>query len=341
MKPQDEFAVIVAGVVTASTFQLLNSAGVVVAELGTSSIAGVGAAALTMNHTDALTTNSALAWTTSPPATPGIESVALQGPTRVAAGVGGARTGGSVAMYLGAADQSLELSPGSAYGGLVGETAAGFLQLAGTTSSPDGATAYLSARGNAFTNRSLTINSSRADLEHDADASISSGSNAHVSVQGNNVNLRPRQSFGRLQINGRNGLLPLGSQLVQLGANFGVGVAFGFFPGLQINLTMNVGDLAIIDLSVDMNAAAAAAVVCGSQITVFQPNATFNNPTNVANLASSPVTGLRSSIAQHYQFTAIMSGVHQFQAGAAAPLAGVFTAIQTHTTLRVQHFAID
>ena len=127
----------------------------------------------------------------------------------------------------------------------------------------------------------------------------------------------------------------------QLGANFGVGVAFGFFPGLQINLTMNVGDLAIIDLSVDMNAAAAAAVVCGSQITVFQPNATFNNPTNVANLASSPVTGLRSSIAQHYQFTAIMSGVHQFQAGAAAPLAGVFTAIQTHTTLRVQHFAID
>ena len=95
MKPQDEFAVIVAGVVTASTFQLLNSAGVVVAELGTSSIAGVGAAALTMNHTDALTTNSALAWTTSPPATPGIESVALQGPTRVAAGVGGARTGGS------------------------------------------------------------------------------------------------------------------------------------------------------------------------------------------------------------------------------------------------------
>lgn len=192
MKPQDEFAVIVAGVVTASSFQLIGPTGAVVAELGDATVPALGGtgSAFVMHHLDGISTDSALTWTTTPPATAGVQAVALLGPTRTAAGVGGARTGGYVAISESAAAQALELSPGSAYGGLVGETAAGFLQLSGGTSSPDQASAYLSAKGNAATNRSLTINSSNAALEHDTLATVSATGSSELVLVPNVATLR-------------------------------------------------------------------------------------------------------------------------------------------------------
>ena len=82
MKPSDEFAVIVAGVVSANTFQLLNAAGAVVAELGSTTIGVSPAAALFMRHLDATVVDSSLAWTQS--AFAGFQSVQITGPKTIA-----------------------------------------------------------------------------------------------------------------------------------------------------------------------------------------------------------------------------------------------------------------
>lgn len=84
MKPQDEFAVIVAGIVQAGTFQLVNSGGAIVAELApaTVTIAGVvyDGAQLQLRHLDGLVTvDSALKWSQS--AAAGTEAVELSGPS--------------------------------------------------------------------------------------------------------------------------------------------------------------------------------------------------------------------------------------------------------------------
>ena len=88
MKPQDEFAVIVAGVVTASTFQLLNSAGVVVAELGapanTNGTNVTIGSAFQLDHLDAQAVESQLVWSQNDP-DGSAQSTFLRGPTRPAA----------------------------------------------------------------------------------------------------------------------------------------------------------------------------------------------------------------------------------------------------------------
>ncbi len=88
MKPQDEFAVIVAGVVTASTFQLLNSSGVVVAELGapanTNGTNVTIGSALQLAHLDATAVDSQLIWSQNDP-DGSAQSTFLRGPTRPAA----------------------------------------------------------------------------------------------------------------------------------------------------------------------------------------------------------------------------------------------------------------
>lgn len=75
MKPQDEFAVIVAGVVSANTFELIGITGAVAASFG----ANIGDNALTFYHYDIATPGltSSLRWTQGQN---GFEDVALTGP---------------------------------------------------------------------------------------------------------------------------------------------------------------------------------------------------------------------------------------------------------------------
>jgi hypothetical protein len=82
MQPRDEFAIIVAGIVQAGTFQLVNSAGVVIAELAPYTDPQYPtnpAAALALRHLDgAGIADSGLAWTQAPPN--GAHATRLYGP---------------------------------------------------------------------------------------------------------------------------------------------------------------------------------------------------------------------------------------------------------------------
>lgn len=86
MKPSDEFATIVAGVVSANTFQLLNASGGVIAELGTSVAVGSNYNALRLIHLDTTPNmvDSELAWSRVPPTTVGSPVLALIGPKVIA-----------------------------------------------------------------------------------------------------------------------------------------------------------------------------------------------------------------------------------------------------------------
>lgn len=84
MKPSDEFAVIVAGIVQAGTFQLVNSGGSIVAELAPATVrigvSDVTGAQLQLRHLDAtIPTDSSLKWSQNPAV--GSEAVELSGPT--------------------------------------------------------------------------------------------------------------------------------------------------------------------------------------------------------------------------------------------------------------------
>lgn len=87
MKPSDEFATIVAGVVSANTFQLLNSSGGIIAELGTSIAVGSNYNALRLIHLDSTVgmVDSELAWSRVPPAAVGSPVLLLIGPKAITA----------------------------------------------------------------------------------------------------------------------------------------------------------------------------------------------------------------------------------------------------------------
>jgi len=295
VKPSDEFATIVAGVVSANTFQLLNSSGGVIAELGTSVAIGSDYNALRLIHLDTTPgmVDSELAWSRVPPASNGSPVTVLVGPKVITTGT------------------------------------APFVQLQQTL-------------GTGVSRGVFNGGSAGAGAAQVSASADSGGSTLDLSA--NEVNLAPAIPGGRVQINGRDTMQCLSIQTSTCTANtaYPTNPAFAFFTGILVAVTMSVGDMFEAHLSVDCNAAVAAAAIGSAQITILDPNGVFQNPPNTASLACNPAQGIRANVSQFYTFTATVAGIHQIQAGGtafgAAP--GVFTAILTHTRVLVRHYGL-
>lgn len=249
MKPQDEFAVIVAGVVTASTFQLIDATGAIVAELGTTTVLGITAPSLTFRHLDSAVIDSQIGWTAPGPSA-GIARTSLTGPTRVAAGPGGTRTPPEVyvAVSGGTGGTSAGLLSGSSYGGVT-TPGQGSVVVSSNPASIDSAYAQVDASGSSGTGRAVYVQSTSLQLEHDtavvtnyrlaqrfrADASQAlmrvGNSGGYVQAAADHVGLGPTAA-GRLFLNARTGYLTTAVEQFVMPASISPGYASFIMNGI-------------------------------------------------------------------------------------------------------------
>lgn len=260
MKPQDEFAVIVAGVVTASTFQLIDATGAIVAELGTTTVLGITAPSLTFRHLDSAVIDSQIGWTAPGPSA-GIARTSLTGPTRVAAGPGGTRTPPEVyvAVSGGTGGTSAGLLSGSSYGGVT-TPGQGSVVVSSNPASIDSAYAQVDASGSSGTGRAVYVQSTSLQLEHDtavvtnyrlaqrfrADASQAlmrvGNSGGYVQATADHVGLGPT-SAGRLFLNARTGYLTTAVEQYSIPASINPVPAYPVFILNGIGWTGTNGDV--------------------------------------------------------------------------------------------------
>jgi hypothetical protein len=251
----DDFA----SLVVAQQFQLLNDAGSVVAELGSTTIGASSAADLQMNHLDATTTNSSLAWTQSPIA--GQQSVELRGPRPLAGNVTPyvrLETNGIAQMVSaglpGPTTTNVLVSSTDGYS-MVDQQRSAFVQSnfpgVGQASGTDNVTDVyyhrtgttfsrvghgdFSGGGGSFVEKAYVgVNGATAAVIGESEAIMRSGSGTgeYVQATGGNINVGP---IGRLTLNGRTGYLPLGVQQSVLPASLTIGYRGFLMTGINVN----------------------------------------------------------------------------------------------------------
>jgi hypothetical protein len=293
VKPSDEFSTIVAGVVSANTFQLLNAAGAVVAELGSTTIGVSPAAAIFMRHLDATVSDSSLAWTQSPFA--GFQSVQLTGPKAVAGSstpllrlesVG--TTAYGILTTAGPNAVSVQVSSIDGFS-MVDQNTDGFVQSkypgwngygAGTDTGSDvyyhrtsstftrvGHGDYSGGGGSFVEKAYVGVNGVTAAVIGENEAILRSGSGVgeYVQATGGNINIGP--TTGRVNLALRPAWLPLGAQQFNLPASFNPIPGFAAFLMNGIAFTGVVGDQIVITCSARVvNVIPGAAVILQPQI---------------------------------------------------------------------------
>jgi len=220
MIPNNEFAVIVAGQVIASQFELIDAAGLATADLGATTGPPI-TSGLTLHHQDPNFTDSSLTWTTARNVADVTEAVALVGPHAA----------------TGTADVRLTMK---------GET------------SSDTADATLAAKTSAGPTASLTIRgsagSSTADLVGDALTLSAAGTvNSDATLKANrDVYLSPGTA-GRLKMGaaGRTAYLPISFTSFSLTANQALVAAMTTLGGLTTVVAVKTGD--VLDISTSVN----------------------------------------------------------------------------------------
>jgi hypothetical protein len=281
VKPSDEFATIVAGTISANTFQLLDAAGEVVAELGTEPafVDFVGGASLDMRHLDATITDSALAWTQNNP-DGSTQQVVLKGPTlttvtdaptllleRTGAGVSRARIRSGRPVASPAPVASVDTFTDTAGNATVQvlATAGGFvdadINLQATGNAGQSALLLDGGTGTASLTAPIT-----AAVRGSAESIIRVGAlGPYVQVTGGNVNLGP--TTGRLQLGIRTGYLPADVRTLLLPGSLNPMPAFAAFLMNGINVTCAIDDQLVITCTCRIvNVVAGGAAILQPQI---------------------------------------------------------------------------
>lgn len=335
MKPSDEFAVIVAGVVSANTFQLLNAAGAVVAELGSTTIGVSPAAALFMRHLDATVVDSSLAWTQS--AFAGFQSVQITGPKTIAgtttplirlSSVGASsnalmQTAGPLAVTaqvdsstgFSLTDQNrnngvLSNYPGwNNYGAVSDNGTDVYYHRLSSSHSRIGHGDFSGGGGSFVEKAYVGVNGVTAAVigENEAIMRSNLGTGEYVQATGGNINIKPAAG-GRVNLGLRGAYLPLGGQQLNLPASLAPMPAFAAFILNGIAINGVAGDQITITLSARIVCAAAAGAAI-LQPQIFGPTGNVVLPQRL--VATQWAVNHDASLSMTWVYTlALGTGVH-------------------------------